>query len=254
MNGLEINSAALYFRSDDSSVVPPSWLSGAIEFIQSRNLCINYFDISGSDVFSDDESYDFETNKENLSIAIDSGLVKSVALYSAFDSEVERSEWKVMLSVEMDNGLMYVGIEDCKLPDQQLLLCAYNIGKETLEIKYGISYKSPFASSPDCYAAGVCYGSVAELESWLSSKNQIAGRLTAWRNEMDGKRRYLRNLFRGAYRINIISSEHFHSIERCELMPGEFIPLGETLWIWTLAASEITSAEIRLHECGLLID
>jgi hypothetical protein len=254
-----INSAALYFGEGAPPRVPSSWLFGAIDFFVSQNISLDYFDIYATEDFSPDETYPFLMHKDKLIMAVNKGLVESVSLYSNSDPNSPRSIWKAMASVEMENGMSFLGIEESRLPHHVLLLrLAYVIGGQALGVRYGVSYKRSLANGPDSYAAGVLQGNFADVEQWLISEDQHRNRLTAWRNEKYGSRRYLNGRFRGAYPASIISHEHVLGLESCaafESVPGTITPLVENkLWIWGLTNSQIIQAEKMLHEGALLIE
>ena len=252
-----INSAALYFRSDAPQRVPILWLTRAIDFFSSQGITLDYFDIDGDEAISSDDTWSFADYKDDLFKSVNEGLAESVGLYSNPNPNAPRSAWQAMASVEMVNGMTFLGIDDTMLSQHGLLLrSAYLIGGELLGVKYGISYKRLLAKGPSCYAAGVLLGSLADIKSWLSSEDEDRRRLTAWRDEGYGSRRYLTDLFRGAYPASIISCEHLAAIlDRAHYgqVPGKITPLLENkLWMWELTSSEMIVAE-KLIQDGLLL-
>jgi hypothetical protein len=259
-----INSAALYFRFDGPERVPILWLTRAIEFFSSQGITLDYFDIGATETFSPDETYDFENHKHDLFKAVKEGLVESVGLYSNPDGDAPRSAWRAMVSLEMENGMIFLGIDEARLPQHGLLLrSAYLMDGELLGVKYGISYKQLLARGPECYAAGVQLASLADIKEWLRSDDEGNRRLTAWLNEQSGQRRYLTGLFRGAYPASILSNGHVEAVVRKNIWGkaitlrnanlGKLEALNEGLWIWQLSESEIPQAEEMLEKAGLII-
>src|SRR5262249_5727585 len=101
-------------------------------------------------------------------------------------------------------------------------------------------------------------GSLSDIKSWISSPSDYSRRLTAWRNEKYGSRRYLTGLFRGAYPASIIGSVHVAALWDLDTkghFPGTITPLVENnLWIWELTNSETVRIETLLSKAGLLIE
>ena len=199
-----INSAALYFQSDAPQRVPVLWLTSAIDFFSVQDITLDYFDITATEAFSPDETYDFVTHNGNLFKAVIDGLVERIGLYSNPNPDAPRSMWQATASIEMVNGMTFLGIDETRLPQHGLLLrSAYFMSGELLGVKYGISYKRLLTKGPESYAAGVLQGSLADIKNWLSSEDEDHRRLTAWRNEGYGDRRYLVRAVPGS-----ISCEH----------------------------------------------
>lgn len=254
-----INSAALYFGFGAPQRVPILCLTTAIDFFSSQGIPINYFDISATEAFSPDETYDFANRKGDLFKAVNEGLVESIGLYSNPNPNAARSAWQAMASVEMENGIIFLGIDEAMLPQHGLLLrSAYLLGGELLGVKYGISYKRLLSKGPDSYAAGVLQGSHADIRNWITSQDESKRRITTWLDEQWGSRRYLTGLFRGAYPASIISREYLAAIRgRAHFgqIPGRITALTENkLWIWELTSSEMIAAEKLLQDGLLLVE
>jgi hypothetical protein len=254
-----IKSAALYFRSDDPPRVPILWLTSAIDFFSSQGITIDYFDAAATGVFSGESTFDFIKHKSDLFMAVKEGLVESIGLYSNPSPTAPRSAWQAMASLEVELGLAFLGIEDAGLPRHEFLLrSAYLMGGEALGVRYGISFERVQSKGPDSYAAGVLQGSLGDIKSWLASQGEADRRLSAWRNEQFGSRRYLSGLFRGAYPASIVSRGHLVAIQdraHGRQLPGKLTPLvANNLWIWVLADSDIIAAEKLLRDCSLLVE
>lgn len=152
MNNTLINSAALYFRPEPLRMVPSLWLSRVIGFFESQMLSVDYFDISAPGVFEVEEVFDFDTCKEQLVRAICDGRMESISIYSNKNVTSARSDWRAMVSVDMDTGALFVGIDDDLISDHALLLrSAHDVVRDMFTITYGLSYKAPLASGPECY-------------------------------------------------------------------------------------------------------
>lgn len=254
-----INSAALYFRADAPQRVPILWLIRAIDFFSSQGIGLEYFDMDGAEDSRSDEVCDFAEHKSVLFEAVTKGLVERVGLYSNRNPNTPRSAWQAMASIEMELGMMFLGIEEARLPQHGLLLqSAYGMGGERLGVKYGISYKQLQSKGPDSYAAGILQGSLTDLKAWLTLEGEETRRITAWRNEKYGKRRYLSGLFRGAYPASLISLEHLAALlGRVDFgqIPGIITPLVENkLWTWELTNSEMMVVEELLRDSSLLVE
>ena len=93
MNSPLINSAALYFGLDAPKSVPFLWLDRALAFFLSRGISVDYFDIAETDLFSSEETYDFEQHKESLFNAVNAGraciLVGSAEISGCCISQVD---------------------------------------------------------------------------------------------------------------------------------------------------------------------
>src|SRR5262249_47458347 len=157
--------------------------------------------------------------------------------------------------VEMEFGTCFLGVDAAKIGDHaRLLRSAYAIAGAELGVKYGISYKQLRSEGPDCYAAGVLYGSLSNIKDWNGANDATERRLAAWRDDKYGHRRYLTGLFRGAYPASIIQFQHFAALERFASgrYPGKVTSLVENnLWIWELTDSEMLQAETLLSKAGL---
>ncbi len=253
-----INSAALYFRPDVPPRVPILLLTRAIGFFASQGITLDYFDVSETDVFSSDETYYFADHKGGLIEAVNESRVARVGLYFNPNPEEARSAWQAMVAVDMAMGMVFVGIDEKRLSQPGVLLrLAYHIGGPALGVRYAIGYKQARSRGPECYAAGVQCGSLANIKKWLTSDDEEMKRLTAWRNEKYGTRRYLTGLFRGAYPASLISREHLAALERHAQgghVLGTITPVVENnVWIWELTDSKISAAAALLRDNALLV-
>jgi hypothetical protein len=253
-----INSAALYFGPEAPQSVPILWLTRAIGFFESRNITLDYFYVAGTEAFSQDGTYDFRDYKYYLFKAVNE-RVENIGLYSNPNPQAPRSAWRAMASFEMHDGMTFLGIDEAMFPEHgSLLRSAYLMGGELLGVTYGISYKQLLSDGPDCYATGVHCASLADIRRLVTSPDESDRRLTAWRNEMWGSRRYLAGMFRGAYPASIISCEHLAALReraRSGKVPGTITPFVDNkLWLWELTGSQMIAAERLLQGCSLLVE
>ena len=74
-----------------------------------------------------------------------------------------------------------------------------------------------------------------------------------WRDELDGTRRHLSGLFRGAYRASVLSESHLEAAGPSLWNVGKLSELGGALWLWELSESDMPVAERMLDERKALI-
>jgi hypothetical protein len=254
-----INSAALYFDGNLLRRVPTAWLSRATEFFSKLGVGCNYFDVSEVGSFSREETYDFAVHRHELIDVTSRDLVTSIGLYANPVPNAPRSAWQAMASIEVENGLMFLGVDHGLLSEPvRILQSAYELRQGLFQVGYGIAYEFPLANGPDCYASGIALTSLADLQAWLGGREDDQRRLDAWRDEINGPRRYLVGMFRGAYRASILSKSHFELMQRATRggsVPGKLSSVNDgSMWIWELTPADIRSAEEFLRRNLLLIE
>jgi hypothetical protein len=235
-----------------------SWVTAALEFFSTNGITLDYFDVSGTDFFSPEETYSWSEHQSDLLRIVGSGHIDSIGLYCNPDMRAPRSAWHATASMEMRTGLLFLGIDDSwHARHRELLEAALAMCSDHLGVGYGISFRRALAQGPDSYAAGVLEGSLQAIGGWLTGESDEGHRITAWLHEMLGARRYLSGLFRGAYVSSILSAAHIaalHRLRQSAEIPGTLTTLPQhRLWIWELAEPDLPAAELLLRDGGLLV-
>jgi hypothetical protein len=247
------NSAALYFGPVTPSQVPAVWLGNALELFSSLSAEPHFFDVVAPEVFSTDETYDFRIHKSELIGALNEGRVQNVGLYSRLDLDGPNADWRVAASIDMECGLLFLGVAENKGIDSRSLIGrAYDMGGDVLGVKYGFCYKNSFLDyDPICFAMGVSVStSIDELRNSRGAQSEERRRLNAWLDETSGKRRYLSGMLRDVYSESLISREHVERLNTAlnGSISGRLRQFVENkLWTWALADHEIEDARSHLQ-------
>lgn len=196
---LDICSAALYFPPSSAGSVPRSWLGRILELAERNKLSFDLADVTGQG-FSEGQTAKWPEICDAVSIALEKREVSRLDLYATLPSYKQLIfGWHGLFSLDFARGVFYLGI-DCGHVSSlaELLLNAFTLAKEVLDIRYGYSYKRSLKLGPFLYAvgliAGLDYGRKDEAE-----RNSITG----WGEELREGKRYLANVFRGAFPANI---------------------------------------------------
>jgi len=254
-------SAALYFESEDGQSILPLWLERARALFAQYDLSPIFFTASGGDFLLDDcyvlaqaggaiskWGEVFAARGGDLANALHNGDLELLGLDSPRAGADNRGDWRAKLSVASTPGKIYVGVDEDLIPDPSALLRrAYDMAKGLFNVRYGIAYKLPLAQNPDCYASGFVTSSVSEVFEMIRHRDQWGNRkknpVELWGDELNGRRRHLAGLFRGAYPASILSESH---IQTAALLPCEIGNLSEldaSLWLWELSDRDLPAAE-----------
>ncbi len=256
-----ITSAAVYFARHAKGGVPLTWLEAMCRFLDNLGRPIQHFGIF-AEGFSDEDTYEVDGHKSDLTRALDKGSVERLSLYSGLVLEEGRYDWSAHASLDMWEGMSFLGIDTIVIGEPAALLRrAYILNTATLGIGYGISYRRPISRGPEIYAAGGHYCALAEFEQELRAATREG---PSWSDEMLGERRYLKGMFRGAYPASILSDAHVNApIRRKSIFSrtttlrslglGSLTLLDQGAWLWELSDEEIEEAQALLGENGLLI-
>jgi len=265
-------SAALYFACEERESVPLRWFDKAREFFAEHALspilfladgagfvvdeCYVLAD-RGADIV-DDEGCVLAARGGDLIRALRSGTVKSLGLDSPRSISTGRSDWRAMVDVSLNDGVLYLGLDDDLICDTTTVLRhAYEIMEGLFDVRYGIAYKSPLAEEPDCYASGYARYSLSETVEMIRSRGEWDYRQRSsdefWRDELDGRRRHLTGLFRGAYPASVLSESHVEMAGLRLRNVGELSELDRALWLWELSESEMPVAQRMLEDRNALI-
>jgi hypothetical protein len=247
-----ITSAALYFQADAGSAVPSRWLEIACGLFQDRGLPVDYFDTTCGD-FAGDDVRDFRAQKTRLIESLERGAVEYLGLGCFRPGSQDVEDWRIRISIEMLCGVLYVGAEEEIVSQPAALLrsaCAFT--RAGLAVRYGIAYKSRLVESPELYAAGTRLYSLSDVtKEMLTRRNRT--RLDAWFEEKMGERRYLTDLFRGAYPASVLSDAHVRRASLRSLGLGSLSRIDTGLWLWELSDAETPTADGVLDKLDVLI-
>jgi len=245
-------SAALYFQHQLGATVPLEWFEMACYFFRDHNLPVNYFSAPGAE-FPGDDVYGFAAHKAHLIEALQKGVVEALSLGSIREDTEDVENWRATATLELGNGLLYLGVDQEIVPcPASLLLRTYEVSKVGLDIRYGIGYRSLLAEAPAMYAVGAKVYSLSDVRRELEAGSERSC-LDVWRDEMRAERRYLTGHFRGVYPASILSEAHIRRIDLSSLNLGTLSPLDAGLWLWELSDSEIPIADEVLDKAGALI-
>lgn len=254
-------SAALFFGCEEPRSIPPLWLERARELFAQYDLSPILFTASGGDFLLDDcyvlaqagGAMDrwgevFAARGSDLATALSACVIGYLDLDSPRASADDRGDWRAAVCLSVKTGRIYVGVDEDLIPDPSALLRrAYNMAKGLFDVRYGIAYKLPLAQNPDCYASGFVTSSVSEVFEMIRHRDQWGNRkknpVELWGDELNGRRRHLAGLFRGAYPASILSESH---IQTAALLPCEIGNLSEldaSLWLWELSDRDLPAAE-----------
>ncbi len=264
-------SAALFCASEQKEAISLEWFEKACEWLEKFNLSPILFTAGGGE-FKLDDSYVVAdpggdlvkwgevmvARRHDLVRALGNGVIYNLGLDSPRAGAVDRSDWRADVSAFTGDGEFYVGIDEDLVSDPVALLrCAYEIAKGLFDVRYGIAYKMPLAEEPDCYASGFAKTSPSEVFEMIRHRREWDLRKKSpdelWADELNGKRRHLTGLFRGAYPASLLSDSHLRTADLRSQGVGKLSELDASLWLWELTESEIPQAEAMLEERKLLV-
>ncbi len=264
-------SAALFFRPEQGTSVPFAWFERARDVLTEHGLSPILFTAYGGEFLHDDcyvlakRGGDLTmwgellpARQEELLGTLRSGEIEILGLDSPRPGARNRSDWRANVSAYARSGECYVGIDDKLDPDPVALIHrAWSITKEFFAVRYGIAYRMPLAEEPECYAGGTGRYSLADFREELRQRHEGIRRQKTpddlWADELNGQRRHLSGLFRGAYPASVLSESHVRAADLTSHPVGKLSQLATSLWLWELSAAEIPTAQQMLHDKGLLV-
>jgi hypothetical protein len=187
------------------------------------------------------------------------GTIESVGLDVPRAGASTRSEWRANVAASAISNKCFVGIDEDLVSDLTALTRrAVEISSGLFDLRYGIAYKMPLAKNPASYASGTGKSySLADFREELRLRRQgMQKPKTAddlWADELNGLRRHLAGLFRGAYPVNVLSEAHVRGADLLAHPIGKLSQLDASLWLWELAESEIPTAQAMLESKKLLV-
>lgn len=265
-------SAALYFEPGQIQSIPLRWFERARAFLVEYSLSPVIFSANGAGFLLDDgyaladrgcdivgpEGYVYAARRDELIDALRRGVIDSLGLDAPHLATGDRENWRAMVSISTTCSDSYVGVDEKLFPDPSVLLRrAHRIGEGVLSICYGTAYKMPHSEHPGLYAIGYSHDSLS-LSPAEMVRRRRDGELRKdsdeiWRDELNGKRRHLTGLFRGAYPASILSEAHVQNANLLSHPIGRLCPLEAGLWLWELSESEIPEAQAMLASRRLLV-
>lgn len=264
-------SAALFCTFAQDEVIALIWLERAIELFREHSLSPILF-TAGGGPFELDDCYALAdpggdlvkwgeviaARRGDLVDALRNGVIYSLALDVPRAGADDRSDWRAKISVSSTVGRFYVGIDEDLVSDPVVLLRrAYDIAKDLRDVRFGIAYKMPLAEEPDCYASGSGPFSFADFREEMRLRSEGIRRPASpddlWRDELNGRRRHLTGLFRGAYAASVLSEPHARAAGLMSQGIGRLSELGNSLCLWELSELELPQAEAMLAAKKLLV-
>jgi hypothetical protein len=247
-------SAVLYFCSQQKYDFL-AWFNKIRQLFYELDVPLTFFDVR-CEGFRPFEFHEMAKRGEELIQGLQNGLVKSLYLHSPRSYPGPLSDWKATAFLKPQSGICYIGIDAELINILELLRKTYEMGKNIIDIRYGIAYKMPLLNKPDCYASGGKSFSLSELNDFFTSeRNETRNKSPdeLWEEELDNMNRHLFGLFRTAYPANILSEAHIHVTDLKSREIGRLTELDPTHWLWELSDSELIEAELLLEKLGVLI-
>jgi hypothetical protein len=264
-----ITSAALYFKDHGVRSIPFEWLERARDLFTDYNLSPVFFSAAGG-CFEYDDCFllaehgskltrfgeTIRAGQSDLHHQLREGKIHYLGLDSTREGAEDRESWRAMVNIA-SSGEVFVGIEDELVSDPATLLKrAYNMAQDFVDIRYGVAYKMALEEHPDCFASGFAPSSASEVLDMIRYKDKSVQRsnsIELWRNELNGEKRHLDGLFRGAFPANILSDSHLRTAALPSRGIGRLSKLPNSRWLWELSDLEIQQAEKTLEFRGVLI-
>jgi hypothetical protein len=264
-------SVALYFAPDRMRSVPMRWFEWVRELFRFYNLSPILFSadgqgfetgecyvlaIAGMDII-DNAGQRLVARQEDLISSIRNGHIVSLELDSPRSLSGGRSDWRAMTDVVLPDGNLFVGLDDCFADDPcRLLQVVFSVAAPLFDVRYGIAYKSRLSEKPDSYAIGATSLKFSELRGRIEARHSgrhVKSPDQLWQDELNGNRRHLVGLFRGAYRANVLSKAHVQNADLLSHRIGALSPLSGGLWLWELADDELPIAQAMLESKRLFV-
>lgn len=264
-------SAATFYNCEQDTPIPSIWLEKALCLFTENGLAPILFNAGGGE-FELDDCYVFADSggdlfkwgeaiaarRNDLVKALRQGDIYSLGLDAPRAGAETRSDSQAETTILSSCGTVYVGIDEELESDPVVLLHrAYEMAKGLFDVRYGIAYKMPLTEEPASYAVGSGPFSLADFRELMRLKREGIQRPKSpddlWRDELNGRRRHLQNLFRGAYPASILSESHVRAAALDTRPIGRLTQLDSLLWLWELSESEIPQAESLLAERKLLV-
>jgi hypothetical protein len=157
----------------------------------------------------------------------------------------------------LTDGIFYLGVDEQVVPSPSTLLArAWEVARDILDVRYGISYKLPLSKHPDLYATGSNVFSLAKLRELLEARKKGAVQKhpnEIWSDELNNKKRHLTSHFRGVFPASIVSETHVQAADLRTHGIGRLTELDRSLWLWELSDAEMPAAESVLREKRVLV-
>ncbi len=266
-----VTSAVLYCVTQQGNSVPTLWLTRARALFDEFQLSPILFTASGGQ-FTYDDSYFIDggaseltlwgeqlaAGDEQLLIELAGGNIESLGIDTPRPDATDRSDWIADLSISMLDGTCYLGADNHLIPHLSTALKrACEIIEGTSEVRYGIAYQSRLAERPASYAHGYVNRTVEEVREMIRNRAAWGSRPKSpdelWCDEINGRKRHLSGLFRGAYPANVLSEAHVIAADLRSNPIGRLSAINGFLWLWELSPTEIPVAETMLEAKKLLV-
>lgn len=265
-----IDSAALFFEPQRDAVVTGALVIRIVEAIDADSARPLLFTASGGGfqlddcyLYSDDangiELWDtpIPNRKRDLLEALRGGAVTSISFDVPLPTATCRSEWRFSFYVHPGFGRIYWGMLASPKTKRELLLESFQIASRYVDVRYGFAYSMPLCNEPDCYAYGSARTSLADLRQWLATRSRESNVPMSddecWRRELEGPRRHLQGLFRGAYPLNVVSSAHVRRAALESAGIGLLKKLDESRWLWEIDEECLSDASEYLATSQSLV-
>jgi hypothetical protein len=264
-------SVALFSTAENRDPISPRFLERALEFFAAHKLSPVLFTAGGGQFELDDcnvfaarggelHKWDEVIPARQCELVADlrKGVIYALGLDSPRDCAESRSDWRANVSVYSIGGEFFVRVDEELVPNHtDLVRRALSIGSGLFDLRYGIAYKMPLAKDPESYASGSGPYSFADFrEDMRLRRAGIKKPKTPddlWAEGLNGQRRHLTGLFRGAYLANVLSESHVRGADLLAHPIGKLSQLDASLWLWELSESEIPTAQAMLESKKLLV-
>jgi hypothetical protein len=176
--------------------------------------------------------------------------------------ELDRSlalRWEASADINLERGSAFVGVpESSSLSKGELLRSFYAACKSLAPWRYGIGYALSTARAPGLFAVGMSGGMTSDDVVRFEDDPAFRKRVTLWREEHWGERRFLHGMFRDVYAANLLTEEHVRARLKdgtplLEAGWGTFEELDPGVWLWEVPSEEYLEARAALREVGLLV-
>jgi hypothetical protein len=195
---------------------------------------------------------------QRLAVELANGHVASLGIDTPHAGADDRSDWSANLRISIFDGTFYFGADEQLMPSPiGALNRACEIIAGTFEVRYGIAYQSRLADYPSGYAHGFANRTLEDVRSMIRNRKAWEFRDKSpdelWCEEINGPKRHLNGLFRGAYPANLLSEAHVNAADLRVNPIGRISELTGSLWLWELSSDEIPTAEAMLEAKRLLV-
>jgi hypothetical protein len=251
-----IHSAALYCERGSSGHVSAEWLNGVLTLFNSNGLQIREYSMEDNEVCSEG-SYPFRDNDPQLYAAVRTGTLQYLTVYC--HSTKRRHllmNWEAVVTMDLSEGFTHLGVPvSCGIAHEELLRQAYALAKPITSWRYGIGYSRSSLKAPCMYAVGIGGGALYPDPDETEEDRE---RIGCWYREMRYHRRHLEGHFRDVYPANLLSTAHVNvRVGKNKTLLtagwGEFAPIDEGLWLWTVPDEDIPEARAALLQAEVLL-